>query len=137
MRIHVLKKIKTIVATAGIGLSVLAGFGTMAVALPSVAYAQADTTSVCSGVSLTGGACNGDANQFSKVIKLVIQILSLIAGVAAVIMIVVGGMRYITSGGDSSKIAGAKQAIVYAVVGLIIVALAQVIVRYVLGNATK
>jgi hypothetical protein len=137
MRITLAGKVKKVLATAALGLAIIAGTATLAVALPSSAYAAVDTGSVCQGVSLTGGACNGDASQFSKVIKLVIQILSLIAGIAAVIMIVVGGLRYITSGGDSSKVAGAKTAIIYAIVGLVIVALAQVIVRFVLTNATK
>jgi hypothetical protein len=137
MRVTVTGKIKAVLATVALGLTIIAGIATVTVALPSAAYAAVDTTSVCTGVTLTGGACNGDASQFTKVIKLVVQILSFIAGVAAVIMIVVGGLRYITSGGDSSKVAGAKQAILYAIVGLIVVALAQFIVRFVLTNATK
>lgn len=137
MRSNIVKKVKSLFAAAAFGFMMLAGSATVAVVLPAVAYAAPDTTSVCQGVSLTGGTCSGDSNQFTKVIKLVIQILSLIAGVAATIMIVVGGLRYVTSGGDSSKVAGAKSAIIYAIVGLIIVALAQVIVRFVLTKATK
>ncbi len=132
-----LAKIKVGLAATTIGLAGLAGIATVAVAIPSMAYADADTTAVCDGVAQTGGTCNGDANQFNKVIKLVINILSVIAGIAAVIMIVVGGLRYITSGGDSSKVASAKTSIIYSIVGLVIVALAQVIVRYVLGNVSK
>jgi len=56
--------------------------------------------------------------------------------VAAVIMIIVGGFRYITSGGDSTRVGGAKNTLIYAIVGLIIVALAQAIVHFVLNNAT-
>ena len=47
-------------------------------------------------------------------------------------MIIVGGIKYITSGGDSGNISGAKNTIIYAVIGLIIVALAQMLVHYVL-----
>jgi len=129
---RIFEKLKLSLAAA----LMLAGLGVAAV--PAVAYAAPDTTSVCEGVSLTGnGGCTGDASQFEKVIKLVIQIISVIAGIAAVIMIVVGGLRYITSGGDSSKVASAKSSIIYAIVGLIIVALAQVIVRFVLSETTK
>jgi TRAP-type C4-dicarboxylate transport system permease small subunit len=67
-------------------------------------------------------------------IKKIINILSVIVGVVAVIMIIIGGFRYITSGGSSDKVTGAKNTILYAIIGLIIVALAQVIVRFVLNK---
>lgn len=65
-----------------------------------------------------------------------VNIFSIIVGVIAVIMIIVGGLKYITSGGDSGNVSSAKNTILYAIVGLIIVALAQFIVRFILGNAT-
>ncbi len=49
-------------------------------------------------------------------------------------MIVYGGFRYVTSGGDSSKVGDAKKTILYALIGLVIVALAQVIVKFVLSK---
>jgi hypothetical protein len=51
-------------------------------------------------------------------------------------MILIGGFRYITSGGDSGNVSGAKNTILYAIVGLVIVALAQFIVRFVLSQST-
>ncbi len=65
-----------------------------------------------------------------------VNILSLIVGIVAVIMIIIGGFRFITSGGDSGKVGSAKSAVVYAIVGLIVVALAQIIVRFVLGKVS-
>ena len=52
-------------------------------------------------------------------------------------MIIVGGIRYITSGGDSGNISSAKNTIIYAVIGLIIVALAQILVHYVLSSVNN
>jgi hypothetical protein len=52
-------------------------------------------------------------------------------------MIIVGGVKYVTSGGSSEKTTSAKDTILFAVVGLIVVALAQVIVRFVLHKATN
>lgn len=66
--------------------------------------------------------------------KSVINILSWIVGVASVIMIVIGGMKYVTSNGDSGGIASAKNTIIYAVVGLVIAIFAQAIVRFVIGK---
>jgi uncharacterized membrane protein len=71
----------------------------------------------------------------STLLRRIINIFSWIVGVIAVIMIIVGGLKYITSGGDSSNVSSAKNTILYALVGLVIVALAQFIVRFVLGQA--
>lgn len=79
---------------------------------------------------------NSAAERVDEIVSQVINILSLAVGVVAVVMIIVGGLRYITSGGDSSNVTGAKNTILYAVVGLVVVAFAQVIVRFVVDRAT-
>jgi hypothetical protein len=77
------------------------------------------------------------ANQnVNDTIASLVNILSIAVGIVAVIMIILGGLRYVTSGGSSEKITSAKNTILYALIGLIIVALAQVIVRFVLNKAT-
>lgn len=75
--------------------------------------------------------------KINTIITTVINLFSLVVGVVAVIMIIIGGLKYITSGGDSGNITGAKNTILYAVIGLVVVALAQFIVKFVLGRATK
>lgn len=82
----------------------------------------------------TDSAGNTAAERIDQIVSQVINILSLAVGVVAVVMIIVGGLRYITSGGDSGNVTGAKNTILYAVVGLIVVALAQVIVRFVVDR---
>lgn len=74
--------------------------------------------------------------RVNTIIRLVINVFSLIVGVISVIMIIIGGLKYITSGGDSGNVSGAKNTILYAIIGLVVVALAQVIVRFVLEKAT-
>lgn len=95
---------------------------------------------LCEGVELKFGAtCPTDdtaTDRVNSLIKNVIDIFSVVVGVVAVIMIIVGGLKYITSGGESGNVTGAKNTILYAVVGLIIVALAQVIVRFVLKKTS-
>lgn len=49
-------------------------------------------------------------------------------------MIIVGGFRYVISGGDSNGVSGAKNTIMYAIIGLVIVLFAQIIVKFVLTN---
>lgn len=99
---------------------------------------SADSVSdACKGVGLSAGTkgCSSPGVSINDVIKSVVNIISGIVGVVAVIMIIWGGFKYITSGGDSSNVSGAKNTIIYAIIGLVIVALAQLIVHFVLGQA--
>lgn len=90
-----------------------------------------------SGLSGSGGCNNTDTtSKVADIARFVINILSIIVGVVAVVMIIVGGFKYITSGGDSGKVGGAKNTIIYAIIGLILVALAQVIVNLVLSKSS-
>jgi hypothetical protein len=115
------------------------------VAMPVAVMAQAPGSpnienGLCTGANLstTPETCsNTTATASSKVdtiITTVINIFSLVVGVVSVIMIIIGGLKYITSGGDSGNVSGAKNTILYAIIGLVIVALAQVIVKFVLGR---
>ena len=104
---------------------------------------------LCAGSNLSlakkDAKCNpGDDRDISKgedsvnrVITSVINIFSVIVGIVAVIMIIIGGFRYIVSGGDSGNVTNAKNTILYALIGLVIVALAQFIVRFVLGKTSE
>ncbi len=74
---------------------------------------------------------NGSVN---RLLTTVINIFSLVVGVIAVIMIIIGGIRFVLSGGDSANVTAARNSILYAIVGLVIVALAQVIVHFVLAR---
>jgi|AntRauTorckE6833_2_1112554.scaffolds.fasta_scaffold44394_2 hypothetical protein len=75
--------------------------------------------------------------EIQNIITTTINVFSLVVGVISVIMIIIGGLKYITSGGDSGNVTGAKNTILYAVIGLVVVALAQVIVRFVLNTTTS
>lgn len=119
--------------------------------VPSVALAedsqQQINNGLCTGANLQftdnpdKNSCNqggGDATaKINNIIHKIINLLSVIVGVVAVIMIIIGGFRYITSGGSDTGVTGAKNTILYAIVGLVIVALAQLIVRFVLKNITQ
>lgn len=116
-------------------------------AVPAAVYADTVQDGVCSGASdlkistgATTATCDTDNTATEKVnstITTVINVFSTLVGVIAVIMIIYGGMRYITSGGDSGKITSAKNTIIYALIGLVVVALAQFIVKFVLNKVTS
>ncbi len=100
---------------------------------------------LCQGINLQVGTdCSQTelsdeeaTERVNALIRTIINIFSLVVGVVAVIMIIIGGLKYITSGGDSSNVTGAKNTILYAIIGLVIVALSQVIVRFVLSRVTQ
>ena len=142
-----LKKIKTSFLQI-MALALLMGVGSTGVVL---AQSQADPQgSICRGANTlkidasdanASTDCNNneDGNPTDKVNTLITQIInifSVIVGIVAVIFIIYGGFKYITSGGDSGNVTGAKNTILYAIIGLIIVALAQFIVRFVLSKTT-
>lgn len=109
-------------------------------------YCSPVQTGVCYGANNLqisenpSGSCPSGTSQTDKVNSLisdVINVFSVIVGIVAVIMIIVGGFHYITSGGSDEKVKKAKNTILYAIIGLVVVALAQIIVKFVLNKATS
>jgi len=113
-------------------------FGLLVYAQPQTTTAQANLA--CDGLSpiTDGGDCVTNASEpdISTTIKSILNILSIVAGVIAVVMVMVAGLRFITSQGDSGKISSARSAVIYAIVGLVIVALSQIIVQFVIEKTT-
>lgn len=105
--------------------------------MSGIASAACATGTGPQGQILSGAAAAGNCNATSvpKLASAIVNILSIVVGIVAVIMVIYGGFRYITSGGDAGRVASAKTTLIYAVVGLIIAALAQFIVHYVLNKA--
>lgn len=137
-----MKKLKTIIYATLASLSLL-----FPIAVPVAVNAQEIDKNLQCGANLqfsvpengceVDSSGNTAAERIDEIVSQIINILSLAVGVVAVVMIIVGGFRYITSGGDSGNVTGAKNTILYAVVGLVVVALAQVIVRFVVDKATQ
>lgn len=105
--------------------------------LPAMA-ADASKDSACSALNQLDPSqgCSDDeaGGAVGRLVASIVNILSLLVGIAAVIMIIVSGFKYVTAAGDSNAIASAKSTLIYALVGLVIAALAQVIVRFVLSS---
>lgn len=114
--------------------------------LPTVAYADDPYNPLQSACGSGGGvggssACTSDGSDpitgKNGILKKASLVLATIAGITAVIIIIVGGFRYITSGGDSAKAASARNAIIGAVVGLVIIAAAETLVVFVVNRIAK
>lgn len=78
------------------------------------------------------------ANLFgnSGVFRTITNVLLFILGAVSVIMIIIGGLRYVISGGNSTAVTAAKNTILYAIVGVIIALLAYAIINFVLNSFT-
>lgn len=141
-----IKKIKSVILTlmlAAVPLSVPLA------ATTAVAFADCSASNVNQGLyagasaGFSGSKCSNtsssidQANGLAAFAKTAVNVMSLVVGVLAVLMIVYGGLRYVTSGGSSEGVGNAKNVIIYAIIGLIIVALAQAIVHFVLNAALQ
>lgn len=110
-----------------IAVTVLAGLSV--VAFTQQGYAQDAKTLIKQG---SGQAEPASGATVEKTVANTIDLLSMIVGIIAVFMIIIAGIRFITANGDSNSIAQARTIIIYAAVGLVVVAIAQTIVRFVL-----
>lgn len=138
-----IKKLKLTIISLAIAL------GGFVPALVPAAIASAESTdniqsNLCSGSQSASGSTKPCENQtigsgegIKTVAGNVVRLISIIVGVVSIIFIIYGGFRYITSGGDSAKVGSAKNTLIYAVIGLVVVALAQLIVNVVLSTANN
>lgn len=103
-------------------------------------YAPLHLLAVQCSQAVTNGLshiCQGDlptAPADTGALQSVLAIVFGIVGAAALLIIVVSGLRYITSAGDPQKTAKAKNGIIYALVGLIIAITAEAIVAFVVNK---
>jgi hypothetical protein len=136
------KTIKTMLASL-LAVPVLA-FGVVALAPVAVnAQGAVETCDPANNATIGGGlACSRptDAdtptNLFGVggIFTTIVNILLFIIGAISVIMLIIGGIRYTISGGDSSAVTSAKNTIMYAIVGIIVAVLAFAIVNFVLTS---
>jgi hypothetical protein len=85
----------------------------------------------------TSAGGQGKKNPISGqdgVINKAVNVLAIVAGFAAVLFIIIGGFNYVTSAGNAENVTKAKNRIISALVGLVIIALAWTIITYVIDN---
>lgn len=77
---------------------------------------------------------SSDTNPVASLIGKISTLVAIVAGIAAVIMIIISGFKFVTSAGDAQKVAGARNTLVWSVVGLIVVAFAAVIISFIMSK---
>ena len=108
------------------------------VAAPAYAAGPNLFTNACNG-NTQAAVCSGQTTSDplvgpDGVIGKVTKLIALFAGVVAVIMMIVGGFMYVISNGDTGKVSTAKDTLIYAGVGLIVIALGQTIIVFVIDR---
>jgi hypothetical protein len=126
------KRLQQIITSCLVVLGIAALTSTV---LPAHVFADDAASNLTNGLNAVGG--NENKTSLEDNIKTIVNIMLFLLGSIAVIMIIIGGIRYATSNGDSSQIKGAKDTILYAVIGLIVAILAYAIVSFVITQFVK
>lgn len=135
-----LAKIKLLIAA--IILTLNFGFAGLAVvhadSLKGDACAGLNTLDSSSSTTSSNTTCSTSGESSIKhLVGTVVNVLSIIIGVASVIVIIIAGLNFVTAGGDSNKIASARSTLIYALVGLVIAASAQFLVHFALNTTAN
>ncbi|MBQ6414500.1 hypothetical protein IJI28_02680 [Candidatus Saccharibacteria bacterium] len=72
----------------------------------------------------------GETGAFRQITNTILYIV----GIIAVIMLIIGGIKYVLSGGDSKKVTDAKNTVLYAIIGLVIAVFSYAIVNFVITS---
>lgn len=125
------KFIRQAMLTMGVLASVLLfGVGTASAGnalCPANAPQQVKDSEVCKD---QGDPVAGPGGLISDITTIV----SVVAGIVAVVMVMYGGYLYITSAGDSNKIQEAKKTLAWSFIGLVVIVLARSIIVFVIGR---
>jgi ABC-type Fe3+ transport system permease subunit len=125
---RILLNLATLLAVSILPMLALTGTASAACAPDTSSKGQVEQS-----INISGGDCSGSG--VTRIAAAAVEILSFVAGIAGIIMVILGGFKYITSGGESGKVANAKNTLMYALIGLIVAALAQLMVHYVINTA--
>lgn len=90
---------------------------------------QAEQSAVCQA-DKQGDPIAGSNGLIIKIANLI----AIIAAIAAVILIIIGGIKYAISGGDTNDVTSAKNTVLYALIGLVVIALARTLIVFIVNR---
>ncbi len=123
--------IKKILSITFLTLALAGGFKTVSV------HAASPSDIVCQQVTQVDEGCVTKKDRiFGKddVVNKAFGVLTFLAGTAAVLIIIIAGLMYVFSTGDPQNTGRAKDAILYAVIGLVVVVAARLIVNFIISS---
>lgn len=110
-------------------------FGFSALSATNYVSALSSSDAVCEGVNgVSGGCTKTSASSVGATIKNALKIMQLIAGILALFYLISAGLKFITSSGSSDGVKSARNTILYAAIGLVIVLMSQAIISFVLNR---
>lgn len=129
-------EMKRLLASAFVSVGVLVAFLIPVPVGASTYVAQIDVFEACDNIS-DSDICKASANSKKlfgpgSIWNSILNTLTFVIGAVAVLMIIIGALRYALSGGDSGTLTSAKNTIIYALVALIVAVMANAIVNFVL-----
>lgn len=139
MKINIKQTLLTLLAVPLVALSVSGVVSTTAFAAEKECESGTDaavTGLVGSAECAKGGGQATELFGPTGIFKTITNVLLFIIGAVSVIMLVIGGIRYTISQGDSSAVTSAKNTILYAIIGLVVAILAYAIVNFVITQFT-
>jgi hypothetical protein len=100
-------------------------------------HAAGFNASITDGASAAHGV-NQPTDLFGETgtFRTITNVMLYLVGAISVIMLIIGGIRYVVSGGDSTAVQGAKNTILYAIVGIVVSILAYAVVSFVISSFT-
>ena len=116
-----IKTIKNTIYTTGASATLMLG---------KVASAQSVNPDAEAGATAVQGNLTGD---LTATLSLIVNTLIFAIGLVAVMMLVIGGFRYVFSQGNEKAVQGAKDTILYAIIGIVVAVLAFAIVNFVIS----
>ena len=117
--------------------ALVAALGVSSMAMPVSAASQKINcgTSGCAGSGAGKSRGSGQSTNLAGnggIFETVTNVLLFLVGSIAVIMMVIGGFKYVVSNGDSNALQSAKNTILYSVIGLVVAIIAYAVVRFVI-----
>ena len=111
-------------------LAVVIGLSLSAIPVATVGAADLDPCTLDPSSNL----CTTSTTDVNDVFKTIVNVLLFVIGAVAIIMIIISGIRYTTSGGNANGVAAAKNTLLYSVIGLVVAIFAYAIVNWVVGE---
>ena len=143
MKLNIKKSLQSLLIVPALALGVTSAAGVL---IPTAANAAGTTGQNCvdtiSGGIAGGAGCaqgNGQGTLLfgqGGIFQTITNVLLYVIGAISVIMLIIGGIRYVVSGGDSGAVTSAKNTILYAVIGIVVAILAYALVNFVITSFT-